>query len=237
MAHAIISRIEAKAQGRPRYYPGTPCKNGHLEERSTASAMCLACLREWASVYRVAEREKVNAVVRLANAKRRAAEPETVREGARRRMAEWRDANPEKEFQRSRAYGEANREKIAERARAYRAANPEKSRASANKWRAANPETYAQISAQGSRTRRARKRAAEGSHTVDDIQRIFEAQNGKCALCRAKVGKKFHVDHIKPLSKGGSNAARNLQILCSACNIRKGASDPLVHARSLGLLL
>lgn len=33
----------------------------------------------------------------------------------------------------------------------------------------------------------------------------------------------LHVDHIVPLACGGSNDATNLQVLCGACNMSKGA--------------
>lgn len=42
-----------------------------------------------------------------------------------------------------------------------------------------------------------------------------------CAECGCK--RDLTVDHVLPLSKGGSSDLYNLQILCRACNSRKGA--------------
>ena len=33
----------------------------------------------------------------------------------------------------------------------------------------------------------------------------------------------YHVDHIKPKSRGGSEKAENLALLCGPCNLQKGA--------------
>ena len=50
---------------------------------------------------------------------------------------------------------------------------------------------------------------------------IWKRDNGRCAVCGSQ--EKLEFDHIIPLSKGGSNTARNLQLLCEKCNRSKGA--------------
>jgi 5-methylcytosine-specific restriction endonuclease McrA len=40
---------------------------------------------------------------------------------------------------------------------------------------------------------------------------------------KVKKGDGMHVDHIKPLSKGGSNGKKNLRVVPAKTNLRKGA--------------
>lgn len=90
------------------------------------------------------------------------------------------------------------------------------------------------------RNRKARKKAAEGSHTGLDIREILRQQRNKCAyyqFCGTSVRSKYHVDHIIPLVAGGSNYRSNLQILCPTCNMTKQAKDPMSFSRQLGMLL
>lgn len=115
-----------------------------------------------------------------------------------------------------------NREHKLAAVKAYYIANPEKVAATRFK-------------------RRARNLGAEGSHTAADIKMIFENQRGLCANCKKKLAKsgknKYHVDHIQPLARCGSNAKENLQCLCPTCNHRKHAKDPFDWANENGKLL
>jgi 5-methylcytosine-specific restriction endonuclease McrA len=165
----------------------------------------------------------------------------------------WREANPEKITQlnvkakeRSSHWRAENPERLREQGRQWRAKNPERARARAlaayYKQRAANPEKLRERQ----RKRRAanpdevrgdnhRRRARyQGSYTPDDIQRLFDSQQGRCAACGVVLetsGRgKYHIDHIVPLKprKGfpaGTNDPNNLQLLCMPCNRSKHNQD------------
>jgi 5-methylcytosine-specific restriction endonuclease McrA len=144
----------------------------------------------------------------------------------------------------ARSYGTAHRarrspeqiERDKEKSRRWLINNPEKAKQAWLKWTAANPDGKAQFV----RNRRARIAGASGSHTSVDIERIFASQAGKCAGCGITVdqnGKgRYHVDHVMPISRGGSNGPENLQLLCKQCNLRKHAKHPDEWAREIGRL-
>lgn len=50
---------------------------------------------------------------------------------------------------------------------------------------------------------------------------VWRRDDGKCAKCGSR--ERLEYDHIIPISKGGSNTARNIELLCEKCNRSKGA--------------
>jgi hypothetical protein len=51
---------------------------------------------------------------------------------------------------------------------------------------------------------------------------VWRRDQGKCVTCGSK--ERLEYDHIIPISKGGSNTERNIQLLCEKCNRAKAAS-------------
>lgn len=65
---------------------------------------------------------------------------------------------------------------------------------------------------------------------------VFKRDNYTCVQCGAKKGDKkpdgstvsLHIDHKKPLAKGGTDEMSNLQTLCKDCNLNKNDVYQLV---------
>lgn len=66
--------------------------------------------------------------------------------------------------------------------------------------------------------------------------KILERNGFTCQLCGAGPGDpdpfnpnrkvRLHIDHIKPISQGGSDDEENLRVLCSACNQGRANIQP-----------
>lgn len=97
----------------------------------------------------------------------------------------------------------------------------EKRRNKAKEWRSNNPEANSVYR----QRRRARMKNAKGDHSSNDIKHLYEQQEGKCGYCGISiywvVKRDVQIDHVVPISRGGSNSADNLVICCGICNASK----------------
>jgi hypothetical protein len=75
--------------------------------------------------------------------------------------------------------------------------------------------------------RKAQKRASAGSYTAKQLQEQVKRQKSKCYYCKTKLPEIYHVDHIVPLARGGSNDISNIVVTCPTCNMSK--SYKLLH--------
>lgn len=224
-SRAIVTRAEAKSLRLRRYYTGEPCHQGHIAERAVSNHVCIVCKRITQSARRAAkpEREKeIKAAYRLAH-------KEVLSQRRKDRYKLERDIILARQ--------KASRSKYADRVRAYaaayRLASFNQLKEYISDWRGTNKDKVKNHR----RTRRARLNKAPGKHTSSDILVLFHRQAGKCAYCAKSIKRGYHIDHIQPISKGGSNLVSNLALACQPCNLRKNAKDPLVFAREIGRLL
>ena len=117
----------------------------------------------------------------------------------------------------------AHHEEKAAYGAAYYAAHREETNIRGRTYYAAHPELFIAYS----RNRRARESGADGTHDAEDVKAQYDRQKGKCFYCHKKVGDKYHVDHVVPLTLGGSNGPENLVVSCPKCNKTKGAKHPM----------
>jgi 5-methylcytosine-specific restriction endonuclease McrA len=127
----------------------------------------------------------------------------------------------------------------------WQAENCDRIKANRAAWKAANAEKIKAMNAawaKGNKPRQHNYRAKRRALTVgilspDIVQRLFVSQRGRCACCGTRLGESFHLDHIIPIAKGGTNTDENVQLLTPTCNLQKGTKDPIEFMRSRGRLL
>jgi 5-methylcytosine-specific restriction endonuclease McrA len=211
MACTAKTAKEAKCIGEKRYFTGKPCIHGHIAERKATNGECIEC-----SSIRNSDWYKSN------------------KEWNKKKHKKYNQKYKEEISARRKQEYKINAEAVKEKARSYYAANKEEVKK--------RNETYAKqnrhIGSVRCRNRRARQKLSIESHSASDVNEIRIFQKNKCANCGISFETSgFHVDHIYPLSKGGSNGKENIQLLCPTCNLRKHAKDPIDWARENGRLL
>lgn len=162
--------------------------------------------------------------------------------------AKWALINPEKKKDAQRKWVAKNKDRVTGYKRSYEVRNKDEQRERRKRWAKNNPD---KVSAKNrkrkaylaewmrkwrkdnpdkSRAVKARRRARENAspthYTAADVKRQYNAQKGRCYYCGCSVKSNFHVDHVIPLSRGGSNGPENIVIACQPCNKSKGAKLP-----------
>ncbi len=121
-----------------------------------------------------------------------------------------------------------NPSKIKKNHKKWREGNPEKIRENERKWRKENPEK----NSVKCKNYKARKKGAEGSHTLKEWLDKKKEYNHRCVYCgihedalkkkyKDKRWHKLTEDHVIPLSKSGSNYISNILPACISCNDKK----------------
>lgn len=116
---------------------------------------------------------------------------------------EWYKNNSLKHRETGARWEKQNRDKVLRHERKYRDNHPD----------------YA---AKKNSTRRAR---LCGSFTQTELEQVKLAQwfgNLCCYYCGCNIDDIYHIEHVIPISRGGSNTIDNIVLACPSCNHSKG---------------
>ena len=155
------------------------------------------------------------------------AETQELKKEAKREYArKWYAANSEKAKASSRKWHSSNTEKANDTSRKWYAANSEKAKESARQWQADNP--FYNLSRVAAYRQRKRKTRNSEQPYPADIELVWNACGGKCALCEqvivlhSKEGRgskeQAQLDAIIP---GNGYTLTNMTFLCGPCNRSK----------------
>lgn len=127
------------------------------------------------------------------------------------------------EFERKRLleYKHKNKEKLSLAYKEYRKKNLEKEKLRIARWSRENPEKVTASRKRRHYRRDMLEKSATGEFTAQEWQDCLNLYDGKCLWCG--TSHQITIDHIVPLSRGGTNNINNLQPLCVSCNSKKKA--------------
>lgn len=120
------------------------------------------------------------------------------------------------------AWRKANRDRVNAGKARNRLKHLEKDKAWRKAWNEANPDRIRLIW----RKKEGKRRAAKLMTQVEDVDyaKVIADAKGLCGICRKPFDLfGIHVDHILPLSRGGTHTYDNLQATHAFCNMTKNA--------------
>lgn len=94
------------------------------------------------------------------------------------------------------------------------------------KWRARNPDKASMYDARSKGRRKAILLSIDANITIKDLRELEIKQGGICAYCKRGYGKRKHLDHVIPLSRGGTHTINNVVYACEKCNLNKYTKTP-----------
>lgn len=213
------SKSQARMSGQKFYFTGKACPQGHDEGRRVQDSRCKICYNakrnrlkgQWQHRKIIARHKALFEIVW--------------------RECFWIVLVKHQEWARKQAWhdGAAERRRLYRRKRDKLRSTPEHRRA----YRERNHEAVRRRERAAEHLRRARQLQAGGTFTATDLDRLFQAQKGRCYWCRLSILEGYHVDHVWPLAKGGSNGPENLVLACPSCNQQKHAKTPMEWAGRL----
>lgn len=197
----VISRKDARLQGKKMYFTGKECVNGHVSERWVSTCGCDECLRVFVETnkdkrneYDKRYREDNKELTRASQRRYRTANPD--------KLKGWRENRKDKHSVWAKEWYVKNKDAVAEQKRLYRTTNKSKIVG----WAA---------------VRRAKvANAFPGWADKSKIDSIYKQSSQQTEQMNCE----FHVDHIVPISHPlvcGLHWEGNLQILEASENMHK----------------
>ena len=137
------------------------------------------------------------------------------------RQHEYRQANKESIAEYKKKYAQENKERIRKKTKKYTVLHAEEARVRAAAWYKENPKRAKASGEIARHRRRARIAKVGGKFTKEDIRNMYATQGARCYYCSISIEDKYHIDHMNPISRSGSNWIDNICLACVRCNLSK----------------
>src|SRR6266404_2678548 len=184
--------------------------------------------REESRQYYLKNREKIQA--------RQLGYDKKHRQEKRDREERRRKSHPIRHARLKRASYLRNREKHLATCKRYNQKHRLKKSKISREWRRLHPIKTKALAIKSKHMYRARLRNAFGSFTYQEFRSLCKRFGYRCLCCKkaeaqlVRMRRMLVPDHVKPISRGGSNSIDNIQPLCHAVSGGRGGSNNRKHA-------